>query len=487
MMSSPSHILAASQPLGIVPPLQDTTTTDLSTPSFFQRLESISKHGVKLYRKFEDKQQKAHEKKARITFLKECIEEQVLPTSIPASVNSSEHPFPPAHQHAIEERITILKLEINPAFQEVYSAEKAYKEHIPPRWHHDLHDIAVRALDKHMSEYRLQLQNKLKWLIGKSAWTTGSQTDIVINLSSADITMDQKRALGYGLSFNQKAPTPTMVSAMTNMLRATRNSLDDGLLKGVLVHGFLDIVHSAEAMPRRLRRSLKDLYNRRDIMIMEADKGSRICILDTKDYISAGVNMLSDTRVYRAITSNNPLLYRVNQFNKKLEYIINNKLPAGCKTLNRFIISHPSEQKLPRAYFKPKIHKQYPPLKFRPIISQLNTYNAPLSKFVAKILSPLVGTFSDAHLKNSQDFTTRLYTFYRNNPHYLSEPLLSLDVENLFTNVPLDPTLQFLERKLSDRDDLDLPEGITVATLIELIRLCSKSTVFSFNGSFYQQ
>ena len=61
-----------------------------------------------------------------------------------------------------------------------------------------------------------------------------------------------------------------MVSAMTNMLKATRNSPDDGLLKGVLVHGFLDITHSAEAMPRQLRRSLKDLYNRHDIMIMEA-------------------------------------------------------------------------------------------------------------------------------------------------------------------------------------------------------------------------
>ena len=221
-------------------------------------------------------------------------------------------------------------------------------------------------------------------------------------------------------------------------------------------------------------------------MIMEADKGSKIVIIDTEDYIKAGVEMLSDTRVYMALDSNNPLQYRVERFNEKLKDIVNNKLPVACKTLNKFIIKHPSEQRLPYSYFKPKIHKTYPPLKFRPIVSQFKTYNAPLSKFVAKILKPLVGSFSDAHLTNNLDFTTRLNTFYRNNPDMLSAPLLSLDVESLFTNVPLKPTLKFLERKLSNRDDLDFPEGITVNVLIELIELCCKSTIFSFNGSFYQ-
>ena len=133
-----------------------------------------------------------------------------------------------------------------------------------------------------------------------------------------------------------------------------------------------------------------------------------------------------------------------------------------------------------------KIHKPHPPLKFRPIVSQFNTYNAPLSKFVAKILKPLVGSFSDSHLTNTSDFTNQLTTFYRNNPHLLSAPLLSLDVESLFTNVPLDDVTGFLRSKLTN-DNIDLPDGLTIDMLIELIKLCCESTVFSFNGSFYRQ
>ena len=494
MLSTPSHISVASTPLGTVQSFLDTTTTAPSdSGGFFRQIESISKHGLSLYRKFEKKQQEAHEKKARLTFLKDCLEEQVLPNSIPASVNASDLPFPPADRLAVNERITILKREIDPAFRKADKAENEYKTHfsslphIEPHIQHDLHDIAVRTLDNHMSEHRRQLQKKLLQAIERSAWTTNSLVDNVVNLSKVDLTVDHKRALGYGLSFNQKARAPTMVSAITDMLQTTGSHQDDEYLKGVLSHGFLDIVDGDETLPRRFRRALEDLHRRRDIKIMEADKGGRIVIVDTEDYIKAGLEMLSDKKVYKSLKSNNPLQYRVDKFNKSLENIINNKLPVGCKTLQRFIIKHPSEQKLPHLYGKPKIHKSHPPLKYRPIVSQFKTYNSNLTKFVAKILGPFVGTFSDAHLKDTHDFTSRLYTFYRNNPHLLSAPLLSLDVEALFTNVPLKPTLEFLERKLSNRDDLDLPEGITVSVLIELIELCCKSTVFSFNGSFYQQ
>ena len=99
----------------------------------------------------------------------------------------------------------------------------------------------------------------------------------------------------------------------------------------------------------------------------------------------------------------------------------------------------------------------------------------------------MVGSFSDSHLTNTSDFTSQLTTFYRNNPRYLSAPLLSLDVESLFTNVPLGDVTGFLRRKLIDNSNLNLPDGLTIDILIKLIELCCASTIFSFNGSFYQQ
>ena len=110
----------------------------------------------------------------------------------------------------------------------------------------------------------------------------------------------------------------------------------------------------------------------------------------------------------------------------------------------------------------------------------------PISKYIAGILSPLVGTFSSSHLTNSHDFTSRLSAFYASNPHLLSAPILSLDVQQLFTNVDLPFVLSFLRKKFTD-NNLQLPSGLTLDALLDLITLCCESTVFTFNGRFYQQ
>ena len=64
--------------------------------------------------------------------------------------------------------------------------------------------------------------------------------------------------------------------------------------------------------------------------------------------------------------------------------------------------------------------------------------------------------------------------------------MLSLDVKSLFTNVDLPLVISFIHRKFSD-DSFQLPAGLTIDALIELIKLCTRSTIFTFNDCFYQQ
>ena len=62
--------------------------------------------------------------------------------------------------------------------------------------------------------------------------------------------------------------------------------------------------------------------------------------------------------------------------------------------------------------------------------------------------------------------------------------MLSLDVESLFTNVPLDDVLSFLRTKVSEGTvQLPLPTDV----FLDLIRLCVDSNSFSFHGKFYSQ
>ena len=254
--------------------------------------------------------------------------------------------------------------------------------------------------------------------------------------------------------------------------------------------GILELLRSAPVLPRQYRLAISALRNDSSITIFPADKGSRIVVLDTAAYIQAAEDMLSDRRVYKKLRAQAPLTTRIQDYNQELEDL-QDTLPRdqnGNKStlLNKFIIKEPSGARTAYAYFTPKDHKPHPPLEFRPIIAQCGAYTTPLAKYVAGILSPMVGSFSGAHLSNSQDFISSLSSFYTNNPHYLSAPLVSLDVSSLFTNVPVDIVLSFLHTKIVD-NDIQLPVGLTLDVLIQLIKLCCNATLFSFNNNFYTQ
>lgn len=81
-----------------------------------------------------------------------------------------------------------------------------------------------------------------------------------------------------------------------------------------------------------------------------------------------------------------------------------------------------------------------------------------------------MGSFSNSHIKYSMDFMDKV----RNLPTH-DKKLVSFDVDSLFTNVPLDDVLDFLERKLSSfHQRIPIPDNC----FIDLIRLCVTNNVF---------
>ena len=132
---------------------------------------------------------------------------------------------------------------------------------------------------------------------------------------------------------------------------------------------------------------------------------------------------------------------------------------------------------LPYFYGLPKIHKDNVPL--RPIISNIGSYSCKLSKWLSDLLSPFVGKFSKSHIKHSEDFIGKIREH-----NFGSAKMLSLDVVSLFTNVPVDDVLQFLENRLSAYQQ-ELP--LSVTKIIALVRLCVMSNYFSFHNEFYRQ
>jgi hypothetical protein len=89
----------------------------------------------------------------------------------------------------------------------------------------------------------------------------------------------------------------------------------------------------------------------------------------------------------------------------------------------------------PRIYGLPKIHKDEFPL--RPIVNTIGSPTYELAKYVAKILSPLVG-HTDSFIKDSNDFIKII----KNEKIKPKEILISFDVVSLLTKIPLDEVIQ---------------------------------------------
>jgi hypothetical protein len=86
-------------------------------------------------------------------------------------------------------------------------------------------------------------------------------------------------------------------------------------------------------------------------------------------------------------------------------------------------------------------------------------------------------------IKNSSEFVE----FIKNQKIYKNETMCSFDVINLFTNIPVELALEIVYLRL--KQDLNLKERtqLTPKTIYNLLKLCNESSIFSFNGKYYEQ
>ena len=113
---------------------------------------------------------------------------------------------------------------------------------------------------------------------------------------------------------------------------------------------------------------------------------------------------------------------------------------------------------------------------FRPIVSSIRTYNYGLAKFLCKLLSPLPSMYS------CEDS----FTFVKEE-HQVSFTLkfmVSFDVTSLFTNVPLQETINIAIDHIFEYQ----PDNkISRSDLKKLFLYATAQTHFIFNKGFYDQ
>jgi len=170
--------------------------------------------------------------------------------------------------------------------------------------------------------------------------------------------------------------------------------------------------------------AMRTLKNNDNIIITKADKGNAIIILDKKDYIEKAKSLL-DKKQFKRTRIN-----LVEEKEKEMNRYLNSLLKTKVIDEKVYYQLHSTCSSPAVFYGLPKIHKTNIPL--RPIISTTATYNYQLSKHLTKILSE-VRKKPPSFIKDSFELMKKITKLESNN----NEILISFDIDNLYTNVPV--------------------------------------------------
>ena len=167
-------------------------------------------------------------------------------------------------------------------------------------------------------------------------------------------------------------------------------------------------------------------------------------VMDRQDYIKKAEELLTQP-AYRTIPRDptNKIkaqliakLRRIKRENNLDEGMYKAMYPTGC---------------IPTKFYGlPKIHKTGNPL--RPIVSSRGSVTYGVTKFISKVLKPLVGK-SPHHIQSTGDFVSKAKRLTLQ----MGQCLSSYDVTSLFTSVPIAPALNIIryllekDEKLNDR------------------------------------
>ena len=218
-------------------------------------------------------------------------------------------------------------------------------------------------------------------------------------------------------------------------------------------------------------KQLRDFINNEEIIVRKGDKSNVFVIMNRNDYNRKIDALTSDPSKFIPVTKD-----PTPQLKKKLRSLLDivhakSSAPKLPVPVGQY---HPGY-----VYGNAKIHKNKldPPL--RPIISQLGTPTYEIAKRLNEIITPYIP--SKYMIKSTHEFIEIVREFEGKGT------LASLDVESLFTNVPVQQTINIILDVMYNNPTIAAPD-IPQDTMKALLVTCTTETPFRIiNGDIFLQ
>ena len=116
---------------------------------------------------------------------------------------------------------------------------------------------------------------------------------------------------------------------------------------------------------------------------------------------------------------------------------------------------------------------------FRPIFAAYNTASYKIAKYLVPILSPF--TTNEYTIENSYSFSKKICSLNNSNSYYM----VSFDIENLFTNIPIRETINICIDYLFPENN-SVVCGLDCKSFKTLLEHSVLNSFFIFNSKLYK-
>jgi hypothetical protein len=464
--------------------------------TFLNRKQFKTLYGARTYaiaKNIETIFQKKMKIDEHIIFLKKCKQNNVIPKGLYIKNTTHHHKNDQLLNKTMQQLRNNL-LDFNYKQQRFMNIElntqlsilKLYLEDIQP---HRLHDNDLKWINKHDKLPRQKLkkthENKLKSLINKKQQLNNQiinnpnisnvDTSNVINNSSIYLNNEHLQVLSKGLKFVPTASSFNLVDIITN----TEKSLYSipKLIKKAAIAEISNFMTkwrkpSKSNINKYEIKLLKEIKSNPDIIVVPADKGGKIVVMDRGQYITKIEEQLNDTNIYEV--TNDP----TNKIKNKICRIAN-KLFKKNRITQHQKYHFSSIENLATVRGQPKIHKQGTPMRL--ITCTRSTITSNISKFTLNIIHQLRETIENC-VTNTTEFITKINQIKLED----DDNLASLDVKDLFTNIPISKSIDIVIERIGYSETF-CQSTLTKSDIKELLIFCLQNSSFTFNNKFYRQ
>lgn len=315
-----------------------------------------------------------------------------------------------------------------------------------------------------------------------------------VNLTKLKLTSDETNLLenAHKLNMHQKISN-------VNLLLNTEKSIssidpqDQQKVRGMFLNDCDKILTKNDHVNNTLKhdktgKSLNTCINKlsqkivdNNLELVDVDKSNAIVLIESKEI---------DKKVDEFITSNNiaeigkdptkEYAKTINNLIDKSKHILNPNSKKYLKyTIPTTKTNNINVAKPPK--FRPiiKLHKNGKPI--RPLVNTISSPSYKLAKHLDSTIKNILNLENKYNVKNSTDFRIRieLHKFKMNRGY----KIFSLDIVNLYANIPIDEAIQILERKLKESDKISDHE---CKELVHMIRIILDQNYFTYKGRLFK-